>query len=154
MIHLGRRLKLLRGHVVRRAHHLLGGGQRVVGARSAKDFGESEIRDLHTPLAVDQDVLRLDIAMHNPFIMGVLKGIADLRHNRQHLARRQLGVRQQLPKIGAIDELHDEVIEPIDLSEIIDRDDVGMTQLCQGASFTGKTFFKTRTSANGGRENL
>ena len=57
----------------------------MVGGLLAEQFGQAEIGDFHPSALVDEDVFRLDVAMDHALVMGELKGIADLRNNRQGL---------------------------------------------------------------------
>ena len=133
VIDLQRPLHLLRGHVVQRAHHLPRPGQREVAGVAAQQLGQAEVGDLHAALAVQQDVLRLDVAVDDALLVGVLQGVADLRHDPQRLLRLQVAVAQQLPQVDAVHVLHDEVVEAAGLAEIVDGDDVGMAEPGQGA---------------------
>ena len=45
-------------HVTRRAHHLVCTGQCMLRRRPPEKFGEPEVRDLHAPTRVDEDILR------------------------------------------------------------------------------------------------
>ena len=50
------------------------------------ELGEAEVGDFHAAALVDENVLGLDIAMDDPFIVGKLQCVANLRHDRQGLA--------------------------------------------------------------------
>ena len=75
--HLG----LLGAHVQRRADHLREVGvDRALGQLLVDRFGHAEVDDLGHRLAVvrrDQHVRRLDVAVDDPFLMGVLHRLAD-----------------------------------------------------------------------------
>ncbi len=49
--------------------------------------------------------------MDHAVIVGVLQGLADLRHDGQGLFGRELAGVQQPPQVHAVDELHEEVVE-------------------------------------------
>ena len=51
MIHLLRMLDLLGGHVLRRAHHLAGAGEREVLRLAAHQLRQAEVGDLHPAAA-------------------------------------------------------------------------------------------------------
>lgn len=88
MIHGLRTFDLLRGHVMRRSHDLAFDGQAARLAGGTDDLRQAEIRDLHPALAIDQHVLRFDVAMHHALVVGVLQGVADLGNDLEHLAGR------------------------------------------------------------------
>ena len=90
VVHVCGLLDLLRRHVVRRAHDLPVAGERGVAAASRpEDLGDAEVGDLHPALLVEQDVLRLDVAVDDAFVVRELERLADLRDDRQRLARAQ-----------------------------------------------------------------
>ena len=76
----------------------------------ADHFGDAEVRDLHPALFVEQDVLRLDVAVDDALLVGVLQRLANLRHDGQRLVRRNLAGQQQLAQIQAIHKFHQQVI--------------------------------------------
>ena len=76
--HLGRQ-------VGRRAGDQPGLGQGRVG----RDVRDAEVGDLHPPAPVDQDVGRLDVAVHDPGLVGGDQAVGRLPQQR----RRLVGVR-------------------------------------------------------------
>ncbi len=87
-------LGLLGAHVLRRADHLAElGEQRLLGQPLADRLGHAEVDDLgHGAVVVlgHQDVRRLDVAVDDPLLMGVLDGLADGHEQFQPLPRREL----------------------------------------------------------------
>jgi hypothetical protein len=83
-------LRLLRAHVRWRANELLKlGMDRFVGQLSLGGFGDAEVDHLghrHTIVQCDEDVRRLDVAMDNALLMGVLDGLAHLDKEIEPLA--------------------------------------------------------------------
>ena len=59
--------------------------KRQVLGLAADQLGQAEVGDLHPALLVQQDVLRLDVAVDDAVVVGVLEGLADLRHDGQGL---------------------------------------------------------------------
>ena len=57
----------------------------------------------------DQDVARLDVAVNDALLMGVLHGAADLGQQLQTLARAEIALVAELGDWHAADEFHDEV---------------------------------------------
>ena len=66
-------LRLLRGQVIGRAEHvfleLLGQNGLVV----AEEASQAHVEDLDLPLAIDQDVARLDVAVDQAALVGVVQ---------------------------------------------------------------------------------
>ena len=93
MIRLRGVRRLLRRHVSRRAQHaVLREARRIRHGNSgsgieagAHDARDAEVRDLHTACLIQQQVLRLDVAMHDAVVMRELQRLADRRHNGQRL---------------------------------------------------------------------
>ena len=119
-------LDLLRGHVMRRPHHVARLRQPSRPGIYPYQPGQAEVGDLHPARFVQQDVLRLDVAMNDALVVRELERLANLRHDGQRLARRQLALGQQVPQCHPIDELHQEVVKSLGLAEIVDGHDVRM----------------------------
>ena len=87
--HLG----LLGAHVQRRADHLRElRVERLLGQLLADRLGHAEVDHLrHRPAVVqrDQHVGRLEVAVDDPLLMGVLHRLADRDEQLQPLARRE-----------------------------------------------------------------
>ena len=77
--------RVLGRHVLRGADDAPGFRQADFGLR-AHDFGNAKVGDLHPAFPVQQDVLRLDIPVHDAFVVGELQRLANLRHDLQGLA--------------------------------------------------------------------
>ena len=112
--------------------------------RAADDSGQAEIGDLHPASSADQDILRLDVAMHDPFVVGELQRLADLRDNRHRFLGLQFAGLHQLSQVGSLDILHDEIVQAVDLSEVVNRDDVLVPQ------FRQRRASRVKRSANAG----
>jgi hypothetical protein len=149
-----RPLHLLRRHVVRRAHDLLRAGQRVRPRPLPQQLRQAEVRDLHPAFQVHQDVFRLDVAVHDPFVVGVLQRLANLRHDRQRLLRLQVPGPEHLPQVCPVHELHEEVIQPAHLAEVVDRDDARVAQARQGLGYAGEPLGERRVGPRLGGQDL
>ncbi len=83
-------LGLLGRHVLQRAHHRPETRvHRALGEPLAGRLGHAEIDDLGDRPAVigrDQDVRRLDVAVDDPLLVGVLDRLADRQEQLQPLA--------------------------------------------------------------------
>ena len=81
----GRAAGLLGGHVARRAHDVAGAGQ----ARLAlHQLGQAEVGDLRDALVGEHDVGRLDVAVDDPVLVGVVEGPGERLDQPRGLARR------------------------------------------------------------------
>ena len=78
---------------------------------------------LGRPFLVEQDVVRLEVAMDDASIMGVLDRLGDLLHQRRRLARGQRSVGDLLRQAGALDEAHAEIVLVVVLTGLVDRHD-------------------------------
>ena len=94
----------------------------------ADDLRDAEVRDLHRARFVDEQVLRLDVAMDDAVIVGALQRLADGRHDAERLLRREAFGLQELAQIHAIDELHEQKVEAARLPEVMHADDVRVIQ--------------------------
>jgi len=81
MIDAGQAFDLFRGHVRWRTHQLMCPRERWHGRRLSEQSRQTEVGDLDSTAFVDQDVLRLDVTMHDAFVMRELQGLADLRND-------------------------------------------------------------------------
>jgi hypothetical protein len=103
---------LLRGHVLRRAHHRPEAGvQRALGQRLSRRLRHAEVDHLGNRLVVIQgheDVGRLEVAMDDALVMGVRDRLTDWPEQLQPLLRGELAGVAALRDRDALDQLHDE----------------------------------------------
>ncbi len=92
--------------------------------------------------------------MNDPVIVRILERIANLRDHRQSLAGRDATFGGQLTEVHPIDEFHQEVIEAIRAAEFVERDDVRMVELGEGARLAGEAFGKGSVLPDVGREDF
>ena len=76
------------GNIVGRAHGHAGSRQAMTSG--LLNLGEAEVRDLHLPLLIDQNVRGFDVAMHDACGMGHRQRITHMRGNGQRMLRRQV----------------------------------------------------------------
>ena len=119
-----RAARLLRREVLRGADdradlgHLAGAGPR-----------DPEVRHLDPPLASDEDVVRLDVAVDDPVpVRGAecgedLAGVVD-----RDLDRGLPAGDDQLLQRAPVEELHRDVVGALGLAAVVDRDDVRMRE--------------------------
>jgi hypothetical protein len=113
---------LLRGHVVRRAEELARRRQIRGG-----DLGDAEVRDLHLAVGGDHDVRRLDVAVDDPFPVGVVERLGDLPNDVGDLIGRELApVDHETLERLSLDVLHGDERHAtvLVLADVVDRDDV------------------------------
>ena len=84
--------------------------RRRPGRLAPDDLGDAEVGDLHPALLVQQDVLRLDVAVDDALVVGVLQRLADLRTMASASSRRESAGPQQLPQVHAVHVLHQQVV--------------------------------------------
>ncbi len=132
-IELPLRARLLRAHVHRSAERDAGLGQ-PLATGGVERPGDTEVRE-HTVIAREQDVLRLDVTVHDALPVGMAQGIGDLERDPDGVSQRELRLAgQSLPKRLARDVRHR---EPEGLHRaagrrrrpaLEDRQDVGMLE--------------------------
>ena len=125
----------------------------LVGALS-QQLGQPDIGDFDPAALVDQDILGLDVPVHDVFVVRELQRLADLRNDAQSLLRRELSAADHFPQVRAVNVLHDEVVQLSLLAEIIDADDVLVVQLRQGPRLARKPLGKGRIAPHLRRQNL
>jgi hypothetical protein len=76
----------------------------------------------------DQDVAGFDVAMQQPFAVGVVETVCDLRDDPHGEARMQRPTREKLRCIGTRDELHRDPQLALMCSAVENVDEVGVTQ--------------------------
>jgi hypothetical protein len=106
---------LLGGHVVRRAHGGVDLRDRQHDLLLGVDrLGDAEVHDLHVGLALalprEEDVLGLDVPVHDALAVRHDEGLEHLAHDRDRLARQQLVVPHEVRReVDAREQLeHDE----------------------------------------------
>src|SRR5207237_1045181 len=72
---------------------------------SLGDLSQTEIQNLHAPVAREHHVVRLEIAMHNTGVMGRGQAVSNLDRNVQRFAKPEFRAAQRL----AVNQLADDV---------------------------------------------
>ena len=117
------RLHNLRRHVVDGPHERVRSLLRV----RVLDLREAKVRQLHVAVVVEQDVLGLEVAVHDVERVQVPDGADNLRDVKP----RERGVEETLAvqpeeQVPAVDEVHDEVQLLRGLERVSQRDDEGV----------------------------
>ncbi len=109
----------------------------------AQRLGDAEVDDLHQRRAVlerHQHVRRLDVAVDDPFLMGMLDSLADVDEQLQSLFGGQLVLVAELGDGQALDQFHDEVRPAARrLPRVEDFGDVRVVHQGQGLPFRLET---------------
>jgi hypothetical protein len=118
------------------ADHL--GGEEAVGAEDlagaagvvvGRGPGDGEVGHLHGAVVGEQDVARLEAAVADAGLVGVVEGAADLAGQPRRPRRRQRPVPgEHLAEGGPVDHLHDDVGDPALLAGVVQGDDVRVGQ--------------------------
>ena len=113
----------LLGREVRRGadHHAGGGDVRGVG-----EDGDAEVRQVGAALGVEQDVARLDVAVHDAVAVHVGEGVRQGRPEGDDVAEAQRAAADAVGEGLALDELHDEVGAAALLADVVDRHQAGV----------------------------
>ncbi len=78
--------RLLRAHVVGRAHRHP--RLREAGAIRRQHLGQAEVAELHRAFAGEENVVGLDVAVHDPRLFpGIIQRLGNVVGDREHLAR-------------------------------------------------------------------
>ena len=151
---------LLWRHVTRGSEHQSG---RRVGTRQrsaigcgahSRLFGKAKIQNLDPSIARHKDVFRLNIAMHNAFFMCARETLRYLYAVIDRLALRQRTVFQKLPQRFAFKQFRNHEWRPIVLPDVEYRENVGMVQRRDCASFGFKPLQSIVFAGKGFRQNL
>ncbi len=114
------------------AHHRAGLGQVGLGA-PGDGLGDAEVGHLHLTAGRDQDVSRLDVAMHHPVAMGEAQRRGHVRGDLRRSPRMQrtLGA-HDLRQAAALDVLHDDEVGARLLAPVVDGHHVGVVEVGGG----------------------
>ena len=111
----------------------------VIGFRAAAELGDPEIRHLHPPVPIHQNVARLDVAMHHSAVVRELDRIADLRNQLERQIGDHAAALDQAREIRPVDVFHREKEPSVALAEFMDRHDPRMIERRQGLRLTLET---------------
>jgi hypothetical protein len=130
-----RPLCLFGAHVVGRPEHRAGSRARP-GSAGAGRFGDAEIEhlgDLSVVVTNEEDIVRLEVAVHDPLRVRLRQGTADLSNDGDKVMRGQpADARQTLAEVLAVEQFHGDVRRPVADSVIEDLNDVRASQVGGG----------------------
>ena len=120
--------RLFGTHVGASAHGESGSGDSIP-AGGADGSGDAEVGDDGSP-AREQDVLRLDVAVHHAVRMSVAQRTRDLVEDLERVVDRQPDLAVESVSQGlAIDARHHVVQQAIRFARVVQRENVGMLQM-------------------------
>ena len=125
---------LFRAHVARRAEGQAGPGH---DRAAAETLGNAEVGQHRAAIFAEQNVLRLDVAVDDAAMVGVVQGAGDSPGDGQSVLGRQTGADALLQSI-ARQILHGQVVGALVGSDIVDGDDVRVAELRDDAAFMQK----------------
>ena len=104
-------------------------GQLLVG----DGVGDAEVDQVGEVLTVEDDVLRLDVAVCDPGFVGGVERRGDLLHDsdRSRGCHRPIAL-QHLAQVVAFDHAHVDEEKPVDLAVVVDRHHVRLLQPARG----------------------
>ena len=92
-------------------------------------LGEAEVEDLGLAALRDEDVRRLDVAVHDAARVRGLEGIGDLRRRDRAASRACSGpAAEPVPQRLALEQLHGDERLALVLADVVDRADVGVLE--------------------------
>ena len=105
----------------------------LLGRRGDRGLlGQSEVEDPGETGGVQDDVLRLDVAMDDPFVVRRGQALRDLRADLGGFARRKRPPREPGPERLAVDQLGDGVAQSPFFAHVEERDDVRVREGSDG----------------------
>ena len=117
---------LLRRRVARGAEHR---ARRLGPARLGERAGEAEVGDAHDAVLVEEEVGRLDVAVHEPAAVRVLERRGDLAADVRGLRRREPDAGVEHPaQRAALEQLEDHERDAVVLAPVVDGHDVRVVQ--------------------------
>ena len=148
--------RLLRRHVQDRAHGAArarqvvflegvgprrnGGGAHRFGdaAESQRSLRQTEIQDLRRPAFHEKDVRGLDVAVHDSLRMGRIEAVGDLNADLQELRDFDRFGGDSVLESLALEQFHGDERPTLELSDVVNRADVGIVERRRGARLAAK----------------
>jgi hypothetical protein len=104
----------------------------VVGVERRSQLGEAEVEDLDPAVSGQEEVLRLEVAVDDPLVMGGRETARDLGRVVEGSCRGEGTPPQPPPQGLAFEQLEDDEWCPVVLASVEDHEDVGMVQCARG----------------------
>ncbi|HEU4369019.1 MAG TPA: hypothetical protein VFV05_12430 [Methylomirabilota bacterium] len=143
---------LLGSNVAQRPHDETRARETALGRG---DLGDAKVEDLHLPVAQQHDVAGLDVTVDDASLVRVVQPVADLHHDGQLVLEGQsFPLGDELPKLVAFQQLHDEEEPSLVLPHVVDGDDVGVTQPSARLGFAEESGAELVGDVRVGRDDL
>ena len=110
-------------------------------------LGQAEVGDVRLALVVEQDVGRLEVAVEDAALVGVVDGPAASATSRAAARGSFCEAVEPLGEAAALDQLHAEVVLALVLADLVDRHDVGVVEPATASA----SFWNRRSSASSAR---
>ena len=133
MIDVGESPSLLRCHVRRTAEQRAAWCVVTFRGVVLRELGDAEIQELRADVetaSAEEDVVRLEIAMHDAVVVRVAERTEDRQHDLHGFCRAQASaLAHEVAERHALEPLHDDVrVAELGLTEVKHAHDVGMVQ--------------------------
>jgi len=89
-------------------------------------------------LHLQQDIIRLDISMQHPMLMGMLNGIGQTSNNHHRPLHRRMFAFEQIAQTFSIDELRDLIRNSVNIARLQNTHDAGVVEHCSRPTFSEK----------------
>ena len=136
---------LFRRHVAGRAHDQARFGYAVDGRRigtahgfRTSQLGQAEVQNLHSTIAGDEQIFRLQVAMHDALLVRRRQSPRHLQPVFNRLADRKRAIPQTLAQRLTFQQFGDHVGRALLVPDIEDRKNVGMIERSCGSRFLGE----------------
>ena len=107
--------------------------------RRIERFGQPEVQDLHRPVVANFDVRRLQIAMDDAVVVGLLERLGNLPRDWKRLFEWYGAPRHPGGEILAVHEFHHDRMDPVCFFETVDLGNVRVIQPRERPRFPLKT---------------
>ena len=154
---------LLRGHIGQGADGRAGMRERTAhrhrgivctGQIRSREFGETEVENLHLAALGDENVCRLDVAVHDALGMRRLQCVRDLQSPVQQSGQGNGLVADSLAQGLPFEQLHGDEGTPLIFVDLVDGADVGMIEGRGGAGLAFKSLQCSRLDGGTFRKEL
>src|SRR5262249_52234776 len=95
----------------------------------------TEIQDLDDAVLGHEQILRLQIPMHDPLLVRCRQTLSDLGRVLDGLARWKCSAGEARSQRLSFEQLRDDVWRSLVRADVIQRDDVGMVETARGMGF-------------------
>ena len=131
--------RLFRRHVGRRPHDNAVARQTLVPVFRIGPSGQAEVRQERFPLAIDHHVIGLDVAVHDPFAVGISHGFRQSLHDARGLERGHAAGFQFFERLAqglSVDERRNQEVTAVIFTGLVERDNVGVPQVTRRPGFS------------------